>query len=202
MNGILDLLADAGRFLPITVVAAIVLFVVKEGLEANRRWKANARKRKAVRRLIADEIERNHWTIKQLRDGVFQIERHILEADSRLMIHVSAIGERFFRREEGGKMASQFPIGRVHAEALSSNLLALAEIDEAIFEEALKANDALKELDHVLKSMIEHLSNDNDPGFLEGLADYAKKEIADCEKTLQGFYKSVTGRALDSHRLR
>ncbi|MBY6157249.1 hypothetical protein [Pseudooceanicola nitratireducens] len=202
MNGILEQLAHAGKLLPITVVVAIVLFVVKEGLEARRRLKANERKRKAVRRLIADEIERNHWTIKRLRDGVSEIESHILKDDSALMIRASAIGERYFRREEGGQMAMQFPIGRVHAEALSSNLLALAEIDEAIFEEALKASDALKELDHVLKSMIEHLSNDNDRGFLKGFADYAKRKIADCEKTLQGFYKNVTSRALEEHRVR
>lgn len=202
MEGTLDLLADAGRFLPITVVAAIVLFVVKEGLEANRRRKTDARKRKAIRRLIADEIERNHWTIKRLRDGVLQIERRILELDSTLMIRVGALGERYVRREEGGEMASEFPIGRVHSEALSSNLLLLAEIDEAIFEEALEVSDAFKELDHVLKSMIEHLSNDNDTGFLEGFADYARNEIADCEKTLRCFYKSVTGRSLKEHRVR
>ncbi|UWQ99981.1 hypothetical protein K3729_04135 [Rhodobacteraceae bacterium S2214] len=202
MEQILDHIIGAGRLLPVTVVAAIILFGVKEGIEANRRRKANSRKRQAVRRLIADEIERNNWAIKRLRDGIFQIERHLVEANSKISIQVSALGERYVRREEDGEMASQFPIGKVYSEVLSANLLVLGEIDEAIFDEALNVNDAIKELDHVCTSMIEILSKNNDRGFLEGFADHAKKEIADCEKTLQSFYQNVTGRALETHRIR
>lgn len=202
MEQILDHLIAAGRLLPVTVVAAIILFGVKEGIEASRRRKANARKRQAVRRLIADEIEQNNWAIKRLRDGIYQIERHLVEANSEISIHIDALGERHVRREENSEMASQFPIGKVYSEVLSANLLVLAEIDEAIFDEAIDANDAIRELDHVRNSMIEYLSKNNDREFLEGFADYANKEIADCEKTLQSFYQNITGQALETHRIR
>ncbi len=75
LDRVLAILAGAGDFLPATVIVAIILFFVKELLEVNRRRKANARKRLAIRRLVADEIERNNWTIKRLREGISELEQ-------------------------------------------------------------------------------------------------------------------------------
>lgn len=212
MERVLDLLTGAGRLLPATVVAAIILFAVKEALEAKRRGKANARKRKAIRRLIADEIERNNWTIKSLRQGLFQIERHLIENGSALSILVGALGERYVRREEDGIKVTQFPVGKVHTDALSANLMALAEIDETIFDEALEASDAMKELDHVLKSMVEQITNYSAAksleeivearDLLEGFVEYAREVIEHCDNTFRNFYKNLTGQSLQGHRVR
>ena len=149
----------------------------------NRRRKANARKRLAIRRLIADEIERNNWMIKRLRDGISELERAIGEPKFILSIRTGVFGERYLRCERSGELASEFPIGKVHSEALSGSLLELAMIDEQIFDKALEASDATKELDHVLKSMIELVSNKAGTIVDDGFAEYARKEIANCEKT-------------------
>jgi hypothetical protein len=198
----LALLVGAGQLLPVTVVGAIVLFVVKELLEVNRRKKANDRKRRAVRRLIADEIERNNWTIKKLRDGISEIEAVLETPRFKLSIRSGAHGEKYLRREMSGKLSSEFPIGRVHSEALSSNLLELAMIDESVFSEALEASDATKELDHVLRSLVEFVSNEKELAWLEGFAGYAKREISDCEKVLSDFYLNISGRKLEDQRIR
>ena len=202
LDRVLAILTGAGYFLPATVIVAIVLFFVKELLEANRRRKANARKRLAIRRLIADEIERNNWTIKRLRNGISELEHAIDEPKSILSIRTGVLGERYLRHEISGKLHSEFPIGKVHSEALSGSLLELAMIDEQIFDKALEASDATKELDHVLKSMIELVSNAAGPIVDDGFSEYALKEIANCEKTLSDFYKNITGRNLEGHRIR
>jgi hypothetical protein len=196
------MLTGAGHYLPITVIAAIVLFFGKELLELRRRRKANARKRLAIRRLIADEIERNNWTIKRLRDGISELEHSIDEPKSILSIRTGVLGERYLRRERSGELASEFPIGKVHSEALSGSLLELAMIDEQIFDKALEVSDATKELDHVLKSMIELVSNKDGSKYHEGFTDYARNEIAGCEKTLSDFYRAITGRKLEGLRIR
>ena len=177
------MLTGAGDFLPVTVIAAIVLFFVKELLEVNRRRNANARKRLAIRRLIADEIERNNWTIKRLREGISELEQATEVPGSTLSIRTGVLGERYFRREMSGRLASEFPIGTVHSEAL-------------------EVSDATKELDHVLKSMIELVSNEVGSVYREGFTGYARNEIADCEKILSDFYRNITGRNLEGLRIR
>lgn len=202
LDRVLAMLTGAGDFLPVTVIAAIVLFFVKELLEVNRRRNANARKRLAIRRLIADEIERNNWTIKRLCEGISELEQATEVPGSTLSIRTGVLGERYFRREMSGELASEFPIGKVHSEALSGSLLELAMIDEQIFDKALEASDATKELDHVLKSMIELVSNEVGSVYHDGFAEYARNEIADCEKTLSDFYRNITGRNLEGLRIR
>ena len=202
LNSFLAMLTGAGQYLPITVIAAIVLFFGKELLELSRRRKANARKRLAIRRLIADEIERNNWTIKRLRNGISELEHAIKEPRSTLSIRIGVLGERYLRREIADELVSEFPVGKVHSEALSGSLLELSMIDEQIFDQALEASDATKELDHVLKSMIEFVSSETGSVHLEGFTDYARKEIADCEKMLSDFYRNITGRNLEGHRVR
>ena len=202
LDRVLAILNGVGQLLPVTVIGAIILFIIKELLEAKRREKANARKRRAVRRLIADEIERNNWTIGRLRDGISTIETAMEISGFNLSIRTGTHGERYLRSELSGKLHSESLIGRVHSEALSSNLLELAIIDEHIFDEALEASDATKELDHVLKLMIEEVSNKDHFMQLVGLADFAKAEIADCERTLSNFYGSITGRNLEGRRIR
>ena len=56
--------------LPATVVAAVVLFVLKELFEGVRRYRGDQRKKQALRSLLARECELNHWTIKSIRDIV------------------------------------------------------------------------------------------------------------------------------------
>ncbi|HQY74224.1 MAG TPA: hypothetical protein PLK44_10955 [Aestuariivirga sp.] len=202
LDRVLAILAGAGDFLPATVIVAIILFFVKELLEVNRRRKANARKRLAIRRLVADEIERNNWTIKRLREGISELEQATEVPGSIFSIRTGVLGERYFRHEMTGELHHEFPIGKVHSEELSGSLLELAMIDEQIFDKALEASDATKELDHVLKSMIELVSSKGGSVYYEGFTDYARNEIADCEKTLTDFYRTITGRKLEEHRIR
>jgi hypothetical protein len=200
LDGVISILNDVGHFLPATVIGAIVLFAVKELIEASRRKKTNARKRQAVRRLIAYEIERNNWTLKNLRRNISSLKDSLEFSGLISSIRTGAHGERYLRSELMGELHSESTIGKVHSEVLSSSLLELAAIDEPIFSEALEAIDALKELDHVLKLMVDIVYNGGQ--FLEGYVEYATNEIADCEKTLSDFYKHITGREPKENRIR
>ncbi|WP_155957867.1 hypothetical protein [Fodinicurvata sediminis] len=196
------ILNNVSNILPATVVAAVILFVLKEILEEIRRRKQNARKRKAVRRLISDEIERNKFTIKVLRDCISYIEESIWDENSQILIRIGTLGQRYFRQEGSGGYRREMPIRQVHNIALSSNLFEVAKIDEEIFDRALDLSDTLKELDHVLQSMIEFVSNGESAAFLEGFVDYAKGVLDDCENKISSFYKLITKKELENHRIR
>jgi hypothetical protein len=117
-----------------------------------------------------------------------------------LSIRSNPTGTVFLRSEIGSELHSETQIGLVQVQALSTNLLDLANIDEEVFPDSLEASDALKELNHVRDVMIDLVSSDD--GFLEGFVDYAETEITDCESMISTFYKKLTQRTLETHRVR
>jgi hypothetical protein len=60
--------------LPVTVIAAIALFALKEVLETIRRRQADARRGQAFRTLLARECEINHWVQKSLLSTLKSID--------------------------------------------------------------------------------------------------------------------------------
>tara|TARA_R110001599_G_scaffold305926_4_gene512349 strand:- start:570 stop:794 length:225 start_codon:yes stop_codon:yes gene_type:complete len=52
--------------IPITVISAISLFVIKEITEVIRKRNASQRKISAIKCLLAEEIEINYWAWKNL----------------------------------------------------------------------------------------------------------------------------------------
>ena len=56
-------LKDLGEYLPATVVVTILLFLIKEFLECLRKRSERIRKISAIKILIAEELERNHWAL-------------------------------------------------------------------------------------------------------------------------------------------
>lgn len=59
---------------PVTVVAAVVLFVAREVVEDIKRRRANARKGRAFRTLLARECELNHLAHKRLTEALLKIQ--------------------------------------------------------------------------------------------------------------------------------
>jgi hypothetical protein len=59
--------------LPVTVVAAITLFVLKEVLEFIKRWRADRRKGQAYRKVLARECELNLWAQWRLKETLREI---------------------------------------------------------------------------------------------------------------------------------
>ncbi len=74
-------------------------------------------------------------------------------------------------------------------------------IDGEVFDAALEAHDAIKELDHIRRSIIEHVAEDNH-SHLDGLIDYARDELDDAEAAFKGFYAKLTGKPLIGGRVR
>ena len=190
MQNFYDFLVDAGELLPATLVGAILLFVARELLEMRRRHIASGRKRKAVRRLLADEIERNHFQLKRMRNCINLLERSLHEPRAKLEVFSNTNGDYTMRLAEEQGLLSQIPIGEVHKAVLSANLLEIAMVDGEVFDGALKANDALNELEHVRISLIEQ-SIDTDSPWIIGFPDYALNEVSNAEGTLKKLYKQL-----------
>ncbi|EEW26953.1 hypothetical protein [Rhodobacter ferrooxidans] len=205
-----EFLVRAGALLPVTALVAVLLFVAREILEGKRRKDSSSRKKRAISRLMAYDIERNYWALKSTRQCLETITDQIAKPDGveNLSIRVGSNGEKYFQCEEPDGSTSSSPIRKVFTGSLTSNLLILADLDERQFEATLDAIDAINELNHVIDSMVIYVSDDlpnghdRSSGFMEGFVEYAERVLNDCEEAFKKFYKIVTGNVLDSHRVR
>ncbi|AKO96896.1 hypothetical protein MALG_01722 [Marinovum algicola DG 898] len=201
-SGIGTFIASVPNLLPITVLSALLLFFAKEVLEGFRRRRATSRKRKAMRRLLKDELERNKWALRSLHDCVNTLEGMAHRPGSVLIIKTNPLGGRSMRREgkESGDY-SEHPVPKIHSYFLKGNILEIALIDREIFELALEGIDAIAEMEHILKGILEY-SEDREAPFLEGFAEYAHNELNDSEKALAALYTKITGKPYEEFRLR
>lgn len=106
-------------------------------------------------------------------------------------------------RREGKESGdySEHPVPKIHSDFLKGNILEIALIDREIFDLALEGIDAIAEMEHILKGILEY-SEDREAPFLEGFAEYAHNELNDSEKALAALYTKITGKPYEEFRLR
>ncbi len=193
------------RLVPLTVVTAIVLFVIKEVIEVVRRQQSRARKTSAIRTLLIEEMELNNWTIKSLRSTLEAIDNQ-MESDPQTEFYLKKDASGAFhyryRISTGGDGGASIP--HVHRKHFDAFLPELAEVDKRLFEEARKGYERIGQLEHVRSRLIAHLAED-DPDekmHLQGFPSYALQVIDDVESQMSAFYVFCSGRPFEKIRLR
>jgi hypothetical protein len=180
--------------LPVTVYSAILLFVVKEILEAIRKWKSRQRTRLLARRLISDDIERNLFALKQIEKCLTLLERALHEGHHYQTKAMPAGGLRFQVYRDSVALGASRPIPNVFRQSLDQHLPRVAETDNKNFNALVDVADALSEVAHVVSSFVDHTSDPDLPvvlgekAFFEGFIDYARSELKDSEATLKKAY--------------
>jgi cellobiose phosphorylase len=184
---------ESPRFIPLTVVVAVLIFLLRELMEAHRRHNTNRRKLTAIKNQLAAECERNNWAIRWLRTAANDV-RAAVSDQAEVKIQITAIGTRrlVFPSEDGD---SSSPIPKTYTDILNKYLFEVASLDANLFERMIDAATSLAELDHVLNSLIEH-AEDQGQFWLEGWSHYASSEIGDIEEPILYLYECCTGEAL------
>jgi hypothetical protein len=197
----------SGDYLPITVTAAIVLFVVKELLEIRRRRAERLRKTKAVKLLLSQELEKNHWALISF----FRILDILNEAQDDapravFSLHVARNGSEHFRmkeepedEDESGKWIPPFST-KLYEELIAT----LAEYDHPLYEVVNQTYEVIIELMHYRETLTSFLARetlapvDLTYRFLAGMAE----EKNDYYNALNKAYRALTGNDLKESRLR
>ncbi len=197
----------SGDYLPITVTAAIVLFAVKELLEIRRRRAERLRKTKAVKLLLSQELEKNHWALISF----FRILDSLNEAQNDapnavFSLHVARNGSEHFRMKENPKDESDsgqwIPL---FSTKLYEQLLAtLAEYDQPLYEVVNQTYEDIFELIHYREVLTSFLAGETlapvDMTY-RFLADMAE-EKNEYYNGLNKAYCALTGNDLKASRLR
>jgi hypothetical protein len=192
--------------LPVTVLAAVILFALKEVLEGIRRWRSNGRKLRAFKLLLARECELNRWAVERLRDALNAMETDA-ENDiaKEYTIERRASGMVIFKRGEvGDDDWGSWPLPEVRLALISDNLLEVATLDKSLFEILESTYDGVIDLKHVRDSLIDFLESEDEhvKAHLDGFPDYGLRELADIQVELERLYQLCTGEQLASGRVR
>ncbi|NZA28654.1 hypothetical protein H0E84_19955 [Luteimonas sp. SJ-92] len=194
--------------LPATVIAAIIIFVTKEVFEFFRRRNERARKLSAIKLLLAEEIEKNHWShtsMFRVLGTIKELSEDFPEAEYRL--HIARNGTEHVRvkREPEDTFESNQWIPKFHDEQYKKLLPTLAELDKELFTLINSTYSELAELTHYRDLLLGFIAGEDAPpgpdltrSFLIDFGD----EKTDYFAHLNAAYLALAGKKLEGWRLR
>jgi hypothetical protein len=191
--------------LPATVVAAIALFFVKEVVEGIRRWRADARKGRAFRTLLARECELNHWTYKRLKEALLAIQEDFEKGlAAEYSIKRPNSEEVVFRQEHDGRLRSESTLPDARTDLMSKVMLDVATLDKSLLASLEAAYDSAINMRHVRNSLMRFIeSNEEDlKKFFRGFPEYGLGQLEEILADLDKLYKECTGKELKFIRVR
>jgi hypothetical protein len=197
------------EFIPITVIAAILIFIAKEISDFLKKRRESKRKIFAYKSLISEEIELNLWTHKRLTNIIQNIEDQKKEhPNANYKILIKESGNEYIHGYDGEKLIESCLIPIIHDKYYEKLISNIAELDANLFNLAQSSYQEVRNMAHVRSSLIKSLlaEENNEPfphdisenGFLE----YAKQELVDTYDAMNALYKECTGNELQEFRLR
>lgn len=180
---------------PITALVAVTIFLIKELIEAVRRYRADKRKLSALRALLAAECERNHFSLGRLKEKSSDI-RQALKDDGRVWIEHARTGRDRIHIDGHGSV----PVPKYHTSVCEKYLFEAASLDARMFELMEIVSVKMEEFKHLLSGLIEHVVDD--PAWLEGWTHYAEGEIPEIQAAVSDLYRYCTGKPLSKGRVR
>ena len=189
--------------LPITVIFAIILFIVKETVEFYRRVMANKRKVTAVKKLLSNEVEKNYWVIKSLRMHLISIQNSWHESNYILVARYPKGYRLEEQRSDGGGGGA--PVYEVSTMLFDKIVFELPVLDAKLFNLAEQAYEGTAEIKHLTDSLVENIKNKDEhisPDFMVSFCEYALEELECSLKKLCALYQECTDKELTTHKLR
>lgn len=160
---------------PITVVTAIFLFFVKELFELYRRVMNDRRKLSAIKNLLAVEIEKNSWTLKNLKTQLEEIKNNPDSSIFEVVLGKNELPRFVYKRNDGRGGSS--PIFKVSSTIFDKVIIELAVLAPKVFELAEQAYEGVAEVQHIRTSLIENLTNKEQETPEEFIASFAEYGI-------------------------
>jgi len=184
--------------IPITVVAAVCLFFVKEFVEFFKKRNEKNNKILAYKRLLAEEFKVNLSALKFMHIicGLAQDE----DVES-LQYRKSASGTERLDVTVYGKTAQQF-FWRINTSVFDKVMSDLAALDGKLFNEVAGVYEKLSEVKHVRESLIDFAEFTMPKHLIRGLGRYGEDKIAVAEEALREVFPLLSGSKLVEAKLR
>lgn len=197
---------DLSQWLPATAIVAVLVFATREILEWRRRSAADARKLRALKKVLARECELNYWQIDKLNEvltGMREVD--IQEDAARVSFAESASGGFVvtITSRDGNGWGGM--LQGVQKDVLLKHLVEIAALSEQLSLLCECALDALAEAEHVFSSLVygpeAHFPSTRE-NYFDGLIDYGLEELRKSSSAVKELYFSCTGLELTRGKLR
>jgi hypothetical protein len=203
------LLNGSESIVPLTVIVALALFLVKELLEYIRKEKANRRKLNAFKMLIAEELELNYSVFMSIRGTCSTLETNKeLWQGAKYEAKFKEAGNLYVHATHDDKLVLCNPISKVRFQQYDKLLVSIAELNEDFYLKVKRCYLKIIELEHLYLSIIKGLqARENGEPFpsditKSGFLPYALNETKRIEPELKKLYKECTGNDQLKSRLR
>jgi len=200
-------LPNISQYLPITVISAILLFVLKETIEFYKRRSAERRKIEAIKHLISIELQLNYWAVITIFRIFGEINKYLLSfPQAQFWLYTLPSGAESVRcsKDSDRECYISYSIPFIVDKQYKTLFLTIAELDEKLLRLLEKAYDELAELNHLRSSLIDYLKDDkNDKHhFFKSFIEYAMEHEKPCNETLKAAYHNCAGKELQEAKLR
>jgi hypothetical protein len=185
--------------LPLTVVAALAIFIAREILEWFRRARSDSRKLHAIRRFLAAECEKNEFAVSRLLEHVHSMNEALINERDFIIVQKQN-GIPHLSINWAGDDYSSNPIFKFHTSTLEKYLFDAANLDAELFELMEKLLDSLSEVSHVRESLISYVSEDRK--YLDHFEEYATRRLDDAIDPIRNLYFKCTNEPLTKTRIR
>lgn len=191
--------------LPITAMAAILIFIAKEILDFIKSRKRSKKTKEIIKLLLAYEIELNFWTLKNLFNLLVELNKYKSLDDLNLSIkrgietNYSATIVHINNDSFYGQAIVPF-----HTERFERMLFHIGELGEKSYDKIQTAYSSLNELNDYRLQTINLFAKDEWIDLPNHTFDVLKGISNDYDKYYQDLnsaYMCLTGKQLKQHRL-
>mgnify|MGYP006102263499 CR=1 FL=1 len=187
--------------LPITVIFAISLFIIKESLELVRKSRAKKRKLLAFKAVLKEELELNLWTWKKFKSSLNRIRE--AGQGGHYNYSISPAGTERFEvvDAEGYGTGQMFP--KVEIELHSKLLIDVAELDAKMYKKLIASYKGLSELHHLRNRIVDFIhENQETVCDIDNFTGSTLQDLSPIYTELDALYQYCTGKKLTEHRMR
>jgi hypothetical protein len=180
------------------VNAASARFVLKRAVEAFGRWRADVRKYRDVRILLAHECELNYWAHRALTEALTAIARDFTSDNTgNYFIERRRPGELVLRQQRGNT-SNAWPLPEVHTDLMKQIMPYVATVDQSLLVCLEAANDSATNLRHVRESLIHFIESDDeaDEAIFRAFPESRLRELPDLLADWEKLYRECTGMEL------
>lgn len=196
---------NLAELLPITVYAAIILFIIKECWEIVKAKRKSNKTKRTINILLKYEIELNFWSLKSFFKLVESLNEYESLDEIKLSLNKGIESNYCVKIKEPGGGFSGQAVPPFHFERFNSLLFQIGELGERTYEKIQTAYSTLRELDDYRTQALNLFAGnyewlefpDMTFNFLKGKA----KEYEDYYQDLNLAYLCITGGQLKEFRL-
>ncbi|AMO71762.1 hypothetical protein [Sphingorhabdus sp. M41] len=193
------------NFLTGTAVIAVILFVLREIIEAVKKWKSDQRKLSALKKILSREIELNFTSLASLEDALTQASKQLKSkprGEFRVVSEPSG-KETWQTWKNNGERDRGGMLRRTHKAASDKTLLTIAEISPKLLRPLEEYIDSTSEIEHLRSSLIDYAHPEaSDQNLFPGFTDWALDQLESIRNQQKQLFILCAGKELSKGRLR